>query len=272
MIFLFLSNLCFVLCCQNNSSFEDDPVLYSFIIGQPFCLFDTSKTVCVERIEYKNTATGEIDYGDNPVGTRTMIVYYFRERRLEKIITRSIYNGKERIIQKIDLKYHKNGLTIVNTTSTNTTEQADYTFTDNNLVISNGSDGYIIGAVIKRDKNRISYFSSLKRYNLFPDRPERIVEKREDGDIVISTYRGGKSLFSRYSYKDGLLMEIEYSDGRILQYSTETGGGDLTEKDIKGTLLRVHKLDRKIDTHGYLNYEKVFYDSGKGYELIITYE
>lgn len=272
MVFLFLCNFCVVLCCQNNSSWEDDPVLYSFMIGQPFCFLDMNKTVCVERIEYRNTATGEIDYGDNPVGTRNMTVYCFREKRLTRVITRSIYNGKERSIQQIDLNYHKNGLTIVNATSGNPTEQAEFAFANNNLIISNGSDGFIIGAVITTDKNRVNYFSSLQRYSLFPDKPDRIIEKQKNGDIVISTYRGGKSLLSRYNYESGLLMKIEYSDGRVLEYSKKTGAGIITEKDIKGSLLRVHKLDRKIDANGYLNYEKVSYDSGKGYELIITYE
>jgi hypothetical protein len=242
------------------------------MIGQPFCFLDTNKTVCVERIEYKNTATGEIDYGDNPVGTRHITVYCFRERRLTRVITRSIYNGKERSIQQIDFNYHKNGLTIVNATSGNPTEQAEFAFANNNLIISNGSDGFIIGAVITTDKNRINYFSSLKRYSLFPDKPDRIIEKQKNGDIVISTYRGGKSLLSRYNYESGLLTKIEYSDGRVLEYSKKTGAGNITEKDIKGSLLRVHKLERKIDANGYLNYEKVSYDSGKGYELIITYE
>lgn len=270
-IFLFVGNLCTFLCCQNNSSYEDNLVWYSFTIDQPYFLVDTSKTVCVERIDYKNTATGEIDYGDNPVGTRNMTLYYFREERLTRIITKSILDDKERLIQQIDVNYHKNGLTIVNEASQNSTEKAEYEFEDNNLIISDGSDGSIIGAVIKSEKNRISYFSSLKRYNLFPDRPDRVIEKLKNDNVVVSKYRGGKTLLSRYSYNKGLLMKIEYNDGRVLEYSKRTGTGELTEKDVKGSLLRVHKIDRKLDANGNLNYEKVFYDSGKGYELIITY-
>jgi hypothetical protein len=64
-------------------------------------------------------------------------------------------------------------------------------------------------------------------------------------------------------------MSIEYKDGKKYSFSTVSGQGKVELSDSSGNITEVWNLERKIDSNGFLRYERCRYLNGSGYEIFI---
>jgi hypothetical protein len=258
-----------------------DPLLLYYLKYLPTILFDRSENVVLRRVRYKNFDTKEINYGDAEDGTVEYTIYLF-ENGLFSGIDTEITNDEWFSGRYKDMEIHRNvdgEISRVDGYSAwgeRLSYQQIYRKIGNTML---NDDMIYRGAAIAatvEEESRYLIFTATWWYLKKPDKPQMIIEFA-DNDVIITEYVSNNVttmdeiyVYSRFYFTNGILMKEEYIDIKTETYTVSSGTGEVIVTDPDGTVTERRILERRLNDAGYLEYEKVRYPSGGGYEYFFT--
>jgi hypothetical protein len=240
-----------------------NPFLFRYMQGSPTIRFDTSENMVWQRIWYTNFDEKEVDYGDGESGTENYSIYLFRDGIFFGIENVKIYKGMTSRTKYNDYIHNTDGSLTVNVYLQGTDQflrQHIFTRKDNMFIANEGTrDGSPVSVLVEEDSEYL-FYQNHSDYN----RGEPTMRVEFNGEETIIFGPG-----IAYFYQNGILMKVEWEDGRMRIYTVSTGIGELITNDITGAVIRRENLERRINEAGYLVYEAVRYQDGTGYEYFI---
>jgi hypothetical protein len=229
---------------------------------------ETSANIVTQRIQYRDYDKKVVNYGDGEIGTQEYTIYLFENMKFKGIDLLWKTNGNERRYKECEFSQNDDGTVYVKNYSIRNgrfLNQNVFEQNNNTLMASEGEQGFQ-STVIVKGADRYSYFQDYRRYN--ENIPETIIAFIGK-NITVSSYTLTGEVINKRYYEDGILMKIEYRDGRIEDYTVRTGVGEIVTTDTEGAITRRNRLERRVDENGCLIYEGVRRENGTGYEYIV---
>ena len=125
-------------------------------------------------------------------------------------------------------------------------------------------------AAAVEEESKYLIFTNERCYLEVPDKPQIIIEFIND-DVIITEYMvDNGEIYSRFCFTNGIIMKEEYFGIRTETYTVSSGTGEVIITNPDGTERERRILERRLNDAGYLEYEKVRYTSGGGYEYFFT--
>jgi len=249
-----------------------DPILFPYLLNNPTIRVDISANVVIQRIGYKNFAQNDRNYGDFERGTEWYSIYLFRNGEFIGIDNVQIYQGEITRHKQTENNHNSDGTIIVTYYQFGTNQissQHIFNWNENILVANQGNRGGRPTSVVVKNEREYLYFSSHNRYSL--NLPATKIEFISNNETIIygCDITTGETISTRY-YENGILMKVEYRDGRMETYTVSSGTGEIITTDKTGIVTARAKLEREINEDGYLVYELVVREAGDGYEYFFT--
>jgi hypothetical protein len=232
--------------------------------------------VLVQRIDYKNFDTKEINFGDEDHGTFWSSIYLFNNRvfcGIDDVATNNIgilsslykaiwiNRNQDNLVESID-EYE--------TRTNRILKHHIYKKNDNVIVANDGLSRGAVCAVLAEEDKKYIYYRDHQNYSKVPDEPVMIINFN-NGDIIIDWYVFGPWRHStRFYFDNGILMKREYINNRTETYTVNSGLGEIIITNTLGEVTERRMLERRISAAGYLEYEAVRLPSGEGYEYFFT--
>jgi hypothetical protein len=252
------------------------PFFLYYFLNSSTIKFNTSENIVRLYIDYTNFEKKEISYGDTEYESSLFSIFLFHDGAFIGIEKMNIINN-EILWRRKELDVLLNADKSVNSLIQYSIEEnrflRQHTYEKiNNIIITNDSSGAIIGCIVE-EESKLIYYTSYQEYMETPDKPERIIEFR-DNDTIMDYYSYTGQLVTQYYFTNGILMKIEHFiyNPRTEIYTVSSGTGEIIVTKSDGTEMHRNKLIRRINDKGYLEYEAVIYPSGEGYEYFITNE
>lgn len=253
-----------------------DPFLLFFLSNYPTLIIDISENVVVQRISYRNYDRKEIVFGDGDRGIFNYSIYLFQN---------GVFNGRESAAVKDDILLWRYKYIEIDRNTDGTVSTIDQYQTrsdrflrqniwekDGNVLVAN--EGLLSGpicVVLVEEESKFLYFDNYKDFNTTPDWPDMSIEFINSEDVIISlNLPGPRRVASQHYFTSGILMKREYINSRTETYTVSSGVGEIIVTNTDGEVTERRMLERRMNSAGYLEYEKVIYPSGEGYEYFFT--
>ena len=275
-------------CQRNNGSADSNsnnqlsqkagPFLLLYLRNFPTIRIDTSENVAVQRISYSDFDRREVHYGDGEPSTSWHDIFVFQNGIFYGIETVLSMEGMPiRRYQRIDILRDQNGLVrsidehpgpVL--TGHRPVRQHTYAREKNITIANNRLNSGAAFAVFVEEESRFLFWGDYQRYLRTPDRPDRIIEFINYGDVIITDYNFiFQRIGSRFHFVNGVLMKREYHD-RTETYTVRTGIGEIVVTNPAGDVIERRMLERRKNDDGFLEFEAVRFEAGTGFKFSIT--
>ncbi len=254
--------------CQNAAFIRSNPLFLDYLLYKPTIDFSTSGTAILKRIDYRNIDKGIVDYGDDIIPSERRQLWEFDSSRLVRISV-EIRNKLGVFVEpSISVSYTNGKIIVTNFTDRSTQVVDEYTETGGAIAsAAKGGSGKLVG-YIDMDSQQYRYWNSARSHENRPSGPDILCEFNGK-EVQITVFRANRDIFWKLTYTKGILMKSEYGNDKTYTYSTDSGPGEVLVRDSNSRLIERWALERRLDSKGYLTYERVRHPDGSGYEYSI---
>lgn len=260
------------LSCQQRSVIQDNPVFYSYFQSLPTINLDTEREIRITYIEYKDIDKGVINLGDDTPGTQRSTRLIFKQGKLVQSIGELRANGKTYVESERIVEYRHDSMIVrrwYTLGKQKITETDEFSVTPGKIVAKDPK-GSLYLAVLEYNSTSLKIWDSHSFYSKFPDKPDTIITMSAK-ETVLTKYMVDRTVSRKNIYTSSGVLHLEMNRWGETTYSTAVGSGTVSVKDNQGSIIRTGDLIRKVNDAGFLTYERVKYNDGRGYEWIIEY-
>lgn len=264
-ISLFLLTILFISCAnaQDKYFLFDNPLFFRSF-QTDMIDFKVGEILESYTIRYKNIDENIIDYGDG--STLSKYIYRFKNGKLAKVESIDMDPAGDWVFHIKNLEYQED--IIIHS------EGKPGNLYTTHFVIEPYEEGLLYSDSSNKEASYIYFVtnSEIKVWDYYSDflngdRAE--VEIIITGSQIVRTYyvKRFNRLGQKAIYTDGILTEyIQYNDKYRDVYTVTEGIGTILRYDLDGNLIQESELERKLDEHGFLIYQRVRYPDKHGYE------